>query len=387
MTQYDFDTVIDRYNSQSFKWDGAALVFGRSDLLPMWVADQDFAAPPEVVEAIQQRAAHGIYGYTLRPHSFYQAICQWQKKRFGWDLEKEWLCFTPGVVPAVGIAIQAFTQPGDGVLLQTPVYNAFFPLLQANGRRLVSNPLVEEGGRYRIDWEDLRRKLKETKLIILTNPHNPVGRVWERAELDHLLTLCLEAGVLVLSDEIHEDIVFPGNRHIPFATLSSEAARVSLTCIAPSKTFNVAGLASSVVIIPDLQLRRRFQEVLEGLELGMTNLFGLVAMEACYRHGKAWLEELMGYLAGNLACIESFLAARLPGVKMIPPEGTYLAWLDCRSLRLPQEELDQRLVDAGLGLSAGTLYGPQGEGFQRLNFACPRLTLKEGLSRLEVALG
>lgn len=384
-----FDTIIERRNTASWKWDKMEKVFGTTDLLPMWIADMDFAAPPEVVAAVKRKAEHGIYGYATFPHSFYSSVIGWMKRRHDWQIEEEWISVTPGVVPAISIAVQAFTEPGDGIIIQPPVYPPFFRCVKANKRQLVENPLIYEDGRYVIDFDDLERKLDPAvKMLILCSPHNPVGRVWSEAELTRLAELCLKHNVLILSDEIHGDLVFKGHRHIPFATLGSDLAANTVTFTAPSKTFNLAGLYTSATIISNPKLREKFNALLEVLSVGEGNVFGIAACEAAYNYGEPWLEELLPYLAANADYIEQFINSNIPQVKMTKPECTYLAWLDFKELGMTGPELRNFLIHkAKIGLNDGITFGKkEGAGFARLNFGCPRPLLEEGLKRLERAI-
>jgi cystathionine beta-lyase len=379
-----FDEIIDRHNTGSEKWDGVAHIFGTADVLPMWVADMDFSAPPAVVEAIRARAVHGVYGYAARGEGFYQSAVDWLQTRHGWRVDSKWLSGTAGVVTAMSIAIRALTEPGDKILIQTPVYPRFFSCVTQNGRQLVENALQESGGRYVIDFAQLEKELAGgVKLMILCSPHNPVGRVWTRDELMKLGELCLRYGVLVISDEIHCDLVLKGNRHSPFAALSPELADITVTCISPSKTFNIAGLATSLTVISNDGLRGRYEALLKAIHVDEGNIFGIIALEAAYRHGAGWLDSLLDYLEGNAKIVADFVAERIPAIKTVRPEATYLAWLDCRALGIPPRELNDFFVrSARVGLSDGRRFGAGGQGFMRLNFGCPRAVLREGLERL-----
>lgn len=382
--KYEFDKYIDRTQTKSEKWD-----FGERDVFPMWVADMDFASPPAVVEAILKRAAHGIYGYTFAPPSYYRALMDWVERRHGWPLQQEWICYSPGVVPGINMLIRALTQPGDEVILQMPVYYPFFEAVKGNGCRIVNNALKLDNGRYFMDFADLAEKCakKRASLLVLCNPHNPVGRVWEREELEKVGEICLANGVTVISDEIHSDLIYPGYKHLPFAGLSPEMAAHSVTCYAPSKTFNLAGLQTSCLVIPDAGLRRRYLNVLAANGLEEPNIFGIEALEAAYRYGADWLEELLGYLKGNLDYLRGCLRQNIPEVKLIEPQGTYLVWLDCRELGLsPAAQEEMFLGRAKLWLDEGYIFGNGGEGFARINIACPRVLLEEGLHRLEKAV-
>lgn len=383
-----FDAVIERRNTASWKWDKMDRVFGTSDLLPMWIADMDFAAPPEVIEAVTRKAQHGIYGYATFPNSFYESIIGWMERRHNWQIEREWISVTPGVVPAISIAVQAFTEPGDSIIIQPPVYPPFFRSVKANKRQLVENPLKFEGGRYVMDFDDLERKLNPSvKMIILCSPHNPVGRVWSQDELTRLAEICLKHNVLLLSDEIHGDLIFKGHKHIPLAMLGQEIAASTITFTAPSKTFNLAGLYTSATVISNPKLREKFNALLEVVAVGEGNVFGIAACEAAYNFGEPWLEELLPYLEANADYIAQFIKDNIPQVKMTKPECTYLAWLDFRELGMDGPQLRNFLIHkAKVGLNDGITFGKEGDGFARLNFGCPRSFVEEGLKRIERAI-
>ncbi|GAK60430.1 aminotransferase class I and II [Candidatus Vecturithrix granuli] len=386
---YDFDTIIERRNTQSFKWDLAETLVGEKDVLPLWVADMDFQCPPAVIEAIQRRAGHGIYGYTAVPDSCYQAIINWMKKRHGWNIEKEWIVLTPGVVSGFHWAVRAYTHPGDSVIVQTPVYYPFFKAVKFNGCQMVENQLKFSNGQYEIDFDDLARKFdSRTKVLLLCSPHNPVGRVWTRPELARLANLCLEHNVVLCSDEIHADLIFRGYRHTPTAMISDEIAAKTITCAAANKTFNIAGLQTGFVIISDPVLRDAFVNTKQNLGISsMSNIFGVEAMEAAYSGGEEWLEQLLDYLQNNLEFLLEFVNTRIPKIKVIKPEGTYLVWLDCRALGLEGDHLKQfMLKKAKVWLNNGAEFGSGGAGFQRLNLACPRSILAEALQRIEQAV-
>jgi cystathionine beta-lyase len=385
---YDFDKIIDRYHTSCLKWDFNQRTFGREDILPMWVADMDFPAPEAVVEALVNRAKHGIYGYSDGMEGYYGVLIDWMKERHGWEIQRDWISFSPGIVPALNELVRSLTKPGDKILVQLPVYPPFFQAVKNHGRELVSSQLILEKGRYTMDFTDLEEKFfSGVKIMILCNPHNPVGRVWERVELERLGQLCLTHGVLVISDEIHSDLIYKGYRHIPFASLSQESALQSIVCTAPSKTFNLAGLQTSNLIIPNTKYRLAFRAALNLTGIHYPNVFGMTAMEAAYRHGRDWLDQLLDYLSGNLRFLNSFLDRELPQITAIQPEGTYLVWLDFSALGMTPKALQNFLVHkAGVGLSPGYLFGPGGEGFARLNIACARSVLEEGLQRIKTAV-
>ena len=386
--KYDFDKIVDRTGTESLKWVYPRKVLKVEDAIPMWVADMDFEAPPAVVEAIRNRAAHGIYGYPLVPPSFWQAAIGWLGRRHGWEVRKDEMAMTPGIVPALNYAVRAFTKPGDGVIIQTPVYFPFYHAVENNGRRVVRNPLRFDGRRYTMDLEDLERKLDEGgRMLILCSPHNPVGRVWTREELEAIGRLAVERDLLVVSDEIHHDLIFKGSRHVPFASLSPALAERTVTCIAPSKTFNIPGLSTAAIIASNPKLLEAFEDETEraGFELGQ--VFGIVGFEAAYGQGDDWLDELLSYLEANVDFMEKFLGEQIPGIRLVRPEGTYLALLDCRGLGLEPAALnDFFLKKARVYFSDGAMFGKELEGFVRMNFACPRSVLAEALERIERAV-
>jgi len=379
---YNFDTVIERKNTDSIKYDPVSR--GKPvDVLPMWVADMDFAAPPCVSAALLSRIQHGIFGYSEPGASYFFAVQNWYKNRFGWDTENDWLCITSGVVNAIYLSIRAYTQPGDAICVQQPVYYPFSASVQRTGRALLVNRLVCKDGRYTIDFEDFENKIKQAKLFILCNPHNPVGRVWTRDELFRMGEICLRYGVTVVSDEIHQDIVFPPDKHRIFASLDDQFAKITITCTAPSKTFNLAGLHHANIFIPDEKLRSAFTHEYECFGLSQPNIMGLISCEAAYTGGAEWLDELIEYLCGNMALVDTFLKTNAPKIKLIKPQGTYLAWLDCRELGLTQKELNEAVTQkAKLWLNDGSMFGEGGSGFQRMNAACPRSVLQNALSAL-----
>lgn len=386
--KYNFDKIIDRRNTSSVKWDCNEQVFGSKDILPMWVADMDFESPSEVIEAIKKRAEHGIYGYTERPESMYKSVISWMEKRHGFKTEKDWYLFTPGIVTAINIAVMTYTKPGDKIIIQSPVYYPFSSAVTNNGRQVVSNDLKLQDGKYIMNYEDLENKIdSRTRMLILCSPHNPVGRVWTREELKKLGDICIKHNIIIVSDEIHSDLIYSKHKHIPMASISDEIAQNTITCIAPSKTFNVAGLETSAIIIPNSKLRDRFQISLDNIGLGMTNIFGIAAFEAAYSYGEEWLDELLKYLEGNVDYLIGFIEKKLPEIKVIRPDGTYLVWLDMRGLNMNADELKVFMVEsAHLGLDDGYMFGEAGERFERVNIACPRSILEDGLNRLEKAI-
>ncbi|NLK20301.1 MAG: pyridoxal phosphate-dependent aminotransferase [Synergistaceae bacterium] len=389
MSKYDFDAVIERRGTISAKWDGMEPLFGTNDLFPMWIADMDFKAPPEILETLQERIDHGVLGYTRRFEPYREAVASWMERRHGWRPDTEWIRHTPGVVPALAVSMLAFTQPGDGILVQPPVYYPFFAAITGRGRRVVENPLAFDGERFWMDFEDLERKLDDSsvKMAFLCSPHNPGGRVWTREELEKFAALCAARGIIVISDEIHCDVLFHGAKHTPLADVSEEIAQLTISTVAPSKTFNVAGLATAAVIIPSKRLRDNYQSVVDFLHIDGGNVFGTIGLEAAYRHGDAWLDELTVYLEKNLEYIDQFLAERLPGIKLVKPDGTYVPLLDCRTLNMSGPDLEKLFVEkGGVALDGGHWFGTGGTGFARINIATPRSLLKEGLERIERAV-
>ena len=398
---YDFDQEINPHGTNSVKWecvpsdnglvpwDKTDPALGNDRVLPMWVADMDFCSPQPVIDALVERARHGIFGYAVPTERYYQAVVDWMARRHGWQVEPDWICTTPGVVPALYVLVRTFVAPGQKVLVQPPVYHPFYRAITDNGGEIVRNPLILEDGRYRMDFDDLAGKLADPnlKLAILCNPHNPIGRVWPADDLRRFGELCAEHDVLVIADEIHGDLILPGERFVPFASLGPDFARNSITCTAPSKTFNLAGLHTSNIIVPDDELRNRFRQALNASGLPWLNPFGITALEAAYAKGEDWLAQVLTYLNGNLDTLDSYLRERLPAVRLIRPQGTYLAWLDCRGLGLSEERLKQLMLDeARLLVEEGSIFGPEGEGFLRVNIACRRTTLVEALDRIATAL-
>jgi cystathionine beta-lyase len=385
---YNFDEVIDRRGTFSYKWDQSEKLFGRSDILPLWVADMDFKPPQEVVDAIVERAKQGIYGYTIRTDEYYEAVSGWLKRRHGWHVKHEWITSSPGVVPALSLCVHAFTQPGDKVIIQTPVYYPFFDVIRMNGRTIVENPLILREGRYEMDFELLEKQAADgAKLLILCSPHNPGGRVWTLEELKRLGEICVRHGVLIVADEIHHDLVFPGYKHIPLASMNETFANNIITCIAPSKTFNLAGLMASSVIIPNDQLRRRYDYALKTFSIHMESYFGITAVISSYTYGDQWVDELMQYLQGNLDFLMTFVQERLPRIRTMKPEASYLVWMDCREISSDPADLKKLMYEeAGVAFNDGSIYGEQGRGFLRVNIACPRSLLAEALEKFAAAV-
>jgi len=386
---YNFDEVIDRRGTNSIKYDFAVERGKPEDVIPLWVADMDFRTPPAVTDALMKAVRHGIYGYSEIKSEYFEAIYNWFKKRFDWEVKRNWLVKTPGVVYAIAAAIRALTNEGDSVMIQRPVYYPFTECIIANNRKLVNNALVYKNGVYSIDFDDFEEKIIENnvKLFILCSPHNPVGRVWTRDELIRLGDICTRHGVIVVSDEIHADFIYKGHRHFIFGSLKDDFLNNSIICTAPSKTFNLAGLQVSNIFIANKEIKRNFKDEIRRTGYSQLNTMGLIACEAAYRHGAQWLDELKEYLEGNLNFVRSFLKERLPHIKMVEPQGTYLVWLDFTELHLTEEELEDLIVNrAKLWLDSGTMFGMEGRGFQRINIACPRAILEKALKQLEMSV-
>ena len=384
MKTYNFDELVDRTNTNSLKYDARAAFFGKADILPLWVADMDFRTPDFILDAIKKRAEHEIFGYTFKPESYTQSIVNWLKRRYNWEIKPEWISFSPGVVAGLTLAIEALSKPGDGVIVQPPVYFPFFDSVKGTGRQMIENPLKLENGRYHFDLDDLKKKITPTtRLLLLSNPHNPGGMAWNEKELTALAQICLEHKILIISDEIHSDLIFDGFRHTPLAGISDEIAQNCVVCMAPSKTFNTAGLTTSFLVIPNKRYLVAYERVMRLPHLHMGNIFGTVALEAAYTHGDEWLAQLMQYLQGNYSLLEKFFQENLPEVKVMRPEATYLIWIDFSAFGLTDELLNQKLIEAGVGLNRGVQFGKQGTGFMRINIGCPRSVLREALTRIK----
>lgn len=377
--KYDFDKTIDRRATNSYKWDSAP-----EGVLPMWVADMDFRTAPAIIDALQKRVAHGIFGYTRVPDAYCDAVTSWFSRRHGWDIDREWIIYTSGVVPAVSAVIKALTVPGDKVIVQTPVYNCFFSSIRNNGCEIVSNPLRRTADTYEMDFDALERCAADprAKVMLLCNPHNPAGRVWTPDELTRLGNICLRNGVTVVSDEIHCELVYQGFKYTPFASLSDAFLHRSVTCVSPSKAFNIAGLQIANIVTFDADLRRRIDKAININEVCDVNPFGVAATIAAYNEGEEWLNQLVDYLHGNYEAMAEFCRRELPEFPITRLEGTYLVWMDCSSLGMPSDALEHALLDdARLWLNAGTMYGAEGEGYMRWNIACPRSVMLDGLNR------
>lgn len=377
--KYDFDKTIDRRATNSYKWDSAP-----EGVLPMWVADMDFRMAPAIIDALQKRVAHGIFGYTRVPDAYYDAVTSWFSRRHGWDIDREWIIYTSGVVPAVSAVIKAMTVPGDKVIVQTPVYNCFFSSIRNNGCEIVSNPLRRTADTYEMDFDALERCAADprAKVMLLCNPHNPAGRVWTPDELTRLGNICLRNGVTVVADEIHCELVYQGFKYTPFASLSDAFLHRSVTCVSPSKAFNIAGLQIANIVAFDNDLRSRIDKAININEVCDVNPFGVAATIAAYNEGEEWLNQLVDYLHGNYEAMAEFCRRELPEFPITRLEGTYLVWMDCSSLGMPSDALEHALLDdARLWLNAGTMYGAEGEGYMRWNIACPRSVMLDGLNR------
>ena len=385
--KYNFDEVIERRGTDSVKWDAVERRWGRNDLIPMWVADMDFRTAPFVIDALKKRLEHEVLGYTFACKEWAESIINWLKERHGWEIREEMLTFTPGIVRGLAFAIHCFTEKGDKVMVMPPVYHPFFLVTQKNEREVVFSPLILKDGQYHIDFNRFRKDVQGCKLLILSNPHNPGGRVWTVEELRRIADICKESGTMVVSDEIHADLTLPPYKHHPFATVSEAAAQNSLTFMAPSKAFNMPGLGSSYAIAVNEDIRRRFREFMEAGEFCEGHLFAYIGAAAAYTHGEEWLEQVLGYVQANIDFTENYLKEHVPGIGMIRPQASYLVFLDCRALGLPQEKLARLFAEkAHLALNDGTMFGKPGEGFMRLNVGCPRSVLQKALEQLSAAV-
>ena len=384
--EYDFDTVIPRRGTNSYKWDTPEA----EGVLPMWVADMDFRTAPAIVKALQRRVSHGIFGYTKVPQDYYDVVVRWFARRHGWEMDPCWIIYTTGVVPAVSAIIKALAEPGDRVIVQTPAYNCFYSSIRNNGCEILSNNLIYSDGRYTIDFDDLEAKAADAraKLLLLCNPHNPSGRVWTPDELRRIGDICLRHGVFVVADEIHCELTYPGHDYTPFASLSESFLQNSVTCVSPSKAFNVAGLQIANIVAANSSVRRRIDRAINVNEVCDVNPFGVIATIAAYDQGGEWLDALRKYLWGNYEFLRRFFGERLPQYPVLPLEGTYLVWVDARAAGISSDEVARRLQqEQKLLVNPGTMYGPGGEGFIRVNIACPRTLLAEGLERMARVLG
>ena len=385
---YNFDEVIDRSNSDCSKIENLKPLFGREDIIPLWVADMDFKSPPAITRALMKRVEHGVFGYTVQSDEYFNSIINWLNRRYNWKTNKNDINYVPGVVKGFSIAIEEFTEVGDNIIIQPPVYHPFRIMTKSLNRNVVNNPLVLENGQYRMDFDGLRKIVseKKCKMLIFCNPHNPGGRVWSIEELKELSEICFENEILVISDEIHSDMALPGFTHTPFATVSSEADNNSITLMAPSKTFNIAGIVSSFAVISNKEIRDKYYSFVKKRGLDEGNLFAYTATVSAYNECDDWLDEMLKYVQSNVDFVDSYLKNNIPEIKAILPEASFLIWLDCRSLNLSQNELVKLFVDkAGLALNDGSIFGPGGEGFMRLNVGSPKSILEKALSNLKNA--
>ncbi len=385
---FNFDEIIDRKDNFSVKWSEMDINFGSNDLLPMWVADMDFKVAPAILESLKNRLEQGIYGYTTRPESYNDAIKGWLEKRFQWSINKNWLLFSPGVIPIISLAIDSLTKEGDKIMIQQPVYSPFSSVVRNNDRELVVSPLKKlENGDYVMDYENIENNIKNVKMFLLCNPHNPVGRVWSKEELEKLGQICLKHNVIVISDEIHSDIIFKNHKHTPFASISDELSNITITCMSPSKTFNIAGLQCSYAITSNEEYLYALNKAFTRIDIKRNNAFSLVATEAAYKNCENWLEQLLIYLESNADFVVDYINKNIPEVSVKKPEGTYLMWLDFSKLNKTDLEIKKALLNIGkVALNYGPSFGIGGEGFHRLNIACPRLMLRDALSRIEKAV-
>ena len=385
--KYDFDEIIERRGTDSVKWDAVHNIWGRTDLIPMWVADMDFRTAPFVTDAIKKRLEHGVLGYTFACEEWYNAITEWMKTRYHWQISRDMIVFTPGIVRGLAFAIQCFTEKGDKILVMPPVYHPFFLVTEHNEREVVYSALDLKEGQYHIDFDRFRKDVQDCKLFIMSNPHNPGGRVWTKDELIKIADICAESGTIVISDEIHADLTLKPYQHIAYPTVSEKAKENSLVFMSPSKAFNMPGIASSYCIIENKELRNRFLGYTSASEFNEGHIFSYLSVAAAYSHGTEWLDQMLEYIQGNIDFTEDYLKKNIPQIKMIRPQASYLIFLDCRGLGLSQKELDQLFVDeAHLALNSGTTFGKEGEGFMRLNVGCPRSTLKQALEQLKTAI-
>lgn len=385
--RYDFDQVIDRGGNLSAKYDERGRVFGTGDVIPLWVADMDFKTAQPIIDALKRRAGEGIWGYTTRPDSYFEAVRDWQRRRNGWTPDTSLMSFSLGVVQTLAAMVRLYTPQGGSVLIQTPVYSEFYHTIESAGRRVIESPLTERDGRWSVDWEDFAVKLREADLFLLCSPHNPLGIVWPEADLRRMMELCLQYHVLAVSDEIHSDLIFHGKKHIPAASLSPEIAANVVTGISGTKTFNLAGLQASTAVFPNRHMKRVFDRFWSDLDIQRNNAFSVVAMETAFREGEEWLEQLLAYLSGNFDFVVDYCRRRIPQIKTYAPDATYLMWLDCRDLGLSDQELHDFMIQkAGLGLNDGCAYSRGLSGYMRLNAACPRSVLERALGQLEAAV-
>jgi len=385
---WNFDESGSREGTNCIKYDLAEETFGIKDIIPMWVADMDFKTPDFIIKSFQNRINHEIFGYSFRPAEYYLSIINWLRSRHNWQVEKEWISFCPGIVPALNFCTLAFTEPGNNIIVQPPVYFPFFSAVESHGRNLIYNRLIESDGKWIMDYNSLIAGIdSNTKMIIISNPHNPVGRVWTTDELLRLAEICIKNNILMLSDEIHCDLILPGYSHIPLAGLSEKIAENTITCIAPSKTFNLAGLSTSSVIISNPVLRKSFNRIVENLHIGNGNIFGTIASISAYSHGHSWLDALLDYIDHNIDFVEDYCRKMIPEIIPVHPEATYMIWLDCRKFGMTGKELRNFFINnAGVGMNEGSTFGPGGEGFMRMNVATTHQTVMKAMEQIEKAV-
>lgn len=385
---WNFDEEVAREGTNCVKFDLRKNFFGTADVIPMWVADMDFRTPDFIINALRKRLSHEVMGYTFHPREYFTSMAEWLRSMHGWEVSEDWICFCPGIVPALNLCTLAYTRPGDSVIIQPPVYTPFFDAVENHGRNLILNQLVFSEGKWRMDLDSLRRIITpDTRMIIISNPHNPVGRSWDPEELKELAAICIENHTLILSDEIHCDLVLPGYRHTPVAKLSSPISAITVTCVAPSKTFNVAGLSTSSVVISNPVLRKYFKSKTDHLHIGNGNIFGTVSSVAAYSEGREWLSELLLYLDGNAGFVMEYCREFIPEIVPSRPEATYMIWLDCRKLGMTGKELGEFFVSkAGVGLNEGSAFGPGGEGFMRMNLGTTRKRIMKAMEQIRKAV-
>lgn len=385
--KYNFDEIIDRRNSDSIKWNYFEGMEVTEDMLPMWIADMDFVSSQEIIQAMKDRAEHGVFGYIYRSDSFYDSIINWMKKRHNWEIKKEWILYIPGVVMGLNIGIRELIGENEKVLVQPPVYPPFYRVLNNNKRIANNNPLIHDGDKYLMDYDGLKAQIDDTKIMMLCNPQNPVGRVWTKEELARLGEICIENDMIIISDEIHSDFTLKGIKHTPMASISKELEQRTITLMAPSKTFNIAGLVTSVAIIPNDDIRKIYQKSIEAMEIDNTNIFGAMGLEVAYNYGEEWLDQVLEYIEDNIDYAVEYINKNIPGVKVDRPEGTYLLWLDCRGVGKTADEINRAFLEVGkVILNDGRPYGEEGDGFFRLNIGCPKSVLTDGLKRIEKAI-
>ncbi|RHW55527.1 putative C-S lyase [Clostridium botulinum] len=385
--KYDFDEIIDRSNNRAAKYDERVKKFGTSEVIPLWIADMDFRTAQPIIDACKRKAEEGVWGYTSRPDSYFKSVQEWEKRRNQWDVDVSLMSWSLGVVPALSAIVKIFSHTGDKILIQTPVYSEFYDITEAWGRVVVENQFIEKNGKWYIDFEDFEKKAKECKIFLLCNPHNPLGIVWEPEELKRMAEICIANDVLLVSDEIHSDLIFHGKKHTPTATLSKEIAKKIITCVSATKTFNLAGLQASTTIFPNEQMKQKFDGLWMNMDIQRNNAFSSVAMEAAYNEGEEWLTQLLAYVSENFDFIKKYFDENIPKIKPNVPDATYLVWLDCRELDMSNEELrDFMIHKAGLGLNEGCSFGRSLSGYMRLNAACPRSVLEQALKQLKEAI-